>query len=287
MLHFGAVIVVLLLLGSTSSFAAPVTLTVDSSASAIASAGLIDIPIRQLVGTVKGDYNAGTQELTFGGGSDVTTATNLNLSGGGTIANQTFSQFAPFSLSLSGIAFSFAVSAPHLDLVSGTIVDGSGAVVPTWTGTGSGKATGSINVAISLSGSEIFSGKASFSALLTPDSPFNTSNIFGNVGLSDTGSNLVVTLPFALPLALSDVDLNLDLEGLPFILGGVIDGIISFIEDFVSDTLPAIPVPGIVVASLEPLQEAPVPVPPTIVLLGLGVVAAGMTRCRLRRKRAA
>src|SRR5262245_17152247 len=128
-----AVILVLLLLGSTPCLAAPVTLTVDSSQSEIVSLGLINIPARQLVGTVKGDYNAGTKELTFGGGSGITTATNLDLSGTRTIANQTFSQFAPFSLALTGMTFSFAVSAPHLDIIAGTIVDGSAAAVPTWT----------------------------------------------------------------------------------------------------------------------------------------------------------
>src|SRR5262245_21297658 len=242
MLQLAAVTIVLVLLGSTPSMATPVTLTVDSSQSAIVSAGLINIPIRQLVGTVKGDYNAATQELTFGGGSDITTATNLNLSGTGTIADQTFNQFPPFSLALTGMTFSFAVTAPHLDLVAGTIMDGSGAEVPTWTSTGSGKASGSINVAISLGGSEIFSGKASFSALLTPESPFNTPIIFPDVGLSDTGSNLIVTLPFALPLVLGNVDLDLDIDDLPLILNSFIDGILDFIEDFVGDSLPAIPV---------------------------------------------
>jgi hypothetical protein len=259
---------VILGLQAASAVAAPITLTVDSSTSSI---GLV-FP---LSGTLKGDYNAATNALTLVGGGDVAPATNVAVNV--TLPDQVLT--VPTGVvTLSNLAFSLSVSAPHLDVIEGTVVNGSSVSLLKWTNTGGGSVSGSFDIEFdpNLIGPTL-SGGGSVTADATFESPF-TSTLLTTVGLSEVGSQLLLSLIVGVPVFLSNVDVE------------VPNPLLNFIIDLVKEALPtefpSVGIPAKIEASglFEP--GAAVPEPPTALLLGLGLAGAGLVHRRLRRSTA-
>src|SRR3954468_13327632 len=128
-----------LMLGMGSALAAPTTLAVDSSASALAG-----VP---LAGTVVGNFDGATQSLAFAGGSDIFLTTDLV--GAGAIP---FSSFGisilgqPVAIAELSGSFQTSLSSLHLDLTAGTAVDGGDASGITFASSGTGTLSGTVDV---------------------------------------------------------------------------------------------------------------------------------------------
>ena len=157
------------LLGIGTTQAAPVTLTVDSSASALAG-----VP---LAGTVVGNFDSAAQSLTFAGGSDIFLTADLAatgvipisqiVNGGGTTVTATGS----FQTSLSNL---------HLDLTAGTALNGGDASAVTFASSATGTVSGVLDVDFTVLG-QSGSTVINFSGALTPSAVG-----VGTIGLSDT-----------------------------------------------------------------------------------------------------
>jgi len=259
---------VVLALQSASAVAAPVTLTVDPSLSAIGLA----FPLN---GTVKGDYNAATNELTFAGGSDVAPATNIAVTG--TLPNQVFTLITGGVVTLSNLAFSLSLSAPHLDITEGTVVNGSSVSLLKWTSTGGGSLSGSFDIEFDPVFGPTLTGGGSIAATVTPESPF-TSTLLTTVGLTEVGSELALSLIVGVPFVLSNFDVEVP--------NPLLDFIIDLVEEALPEELPSVGIPAKIEARglFEP--AAAVPEPSTALLLGLGLAGAGLVHRRLRRSTA-
>ena len=255
---------IILGLQAASAVAAPVTLTVDSSTSSI---GLV-FP---LSGTLKGDYNAATNELTFVGGGDVATATNVAVNV--TLPDQVFTVL-PGVVTLSNLAFSLSLSAPHLDIIEGTVVNGSSVSLLKWTDTGGGSVSGSFDIEFDPTIGLTVSGGGSVTATATFESPF-TSTLLTTVGLSEVGSDLLLSLIVGVPVFLSNVDVEVP--------NPLLDFIIDLVEEALPTEFPSVGIPAKIEASglFEP--GASVPEPTTALLLSVGLAGAGLLHRRLRR----
>jgi len=178
------------LLGIGTTQAAPVTLTVDSSASALAG-----VP---LAGTVVGNFDSAAQSLTFAGGSDIFLTADLAatgvipisqiVNGGGTTVTATGS----FQTSLSNL---------HLDLTAGTALNGGDASAVTFASSATGTVSGVLDVDFTVLG-QSGSTVINFSGALTPSAVG-----VGTIGLSDT-AGLTLSLPFEVALIVGDLDLS-------------------------------------------------------------------------------
>jgi PEP-CTERM motif len=258
---------ILLGLQAASAAAAPVTFTVDSSTSSI---GLV-FP---LSGTLKGDYDAATNALTFVGGGDVAPAINVAVNV--TLPDQVIDVIGGV-VTLSNLAFSLSLTAPHLDIIEGTVVDGSSVSLLKWTNTGGGSVSGSFDIEFDPIIGFTVSGGGSVTADATFESPF-TSTLLTTVGVSEVGSELVLSLLVGVPVFLSNVDVEVP--------NPVLDFIIDLVEEALPTEFPSVGIPAKIEASGLFEREASVPEPTTALLLSVGLAGAGFVHRRLRRSKA-